>query len=209
MHPGSDRDVAVGWRSPIQGTVRIQASVAHAQIGGNGIEWWILRETPQEQKTLAHGTMDGKGSQKIPADTPARDLSGVAVASQDMIYLVVGPKGAYQCDTTIIELIITEVGERSRVWNMTQDVVGTLHDGNPHGDNQGHVAVWHFCDRPAASALEAPSEPPIDLASQAVSAREFIKELRNNKLSTIRQRIRTRGDAGHELAAASAAASRL
>ena len=35
-----------------------------------------------------------------------------------------------------------------------------------------------------------PSEPPIELASQAASAREFIKELQERKLSTIRQRIR-------------------
>ena len=35
-----------------------------------------------------------------------------------------------------------------------------------------------------------PAQPPIELASQAASAQEFIKELQSRKLSTIRQRIR-------------------
>jgi hypothetical protein len=191
MHPGSDRDVAVGWRSPIQGTVRVQASVAHAQAGSNGIEWWIVRESPQERKTLAHGATDGKGSRRITADERAKELAGVAVAPQDTISLVVGPQGAHHCDTTIIELVLAEAGQRGRVWNLTQDVIGTLHAGNPHADGQGHTGVWRFCDRPSAST-PAPSEPPIDLASQAAGAREFIEELRGRNLSTIRQRIRAR-----------------
>ena len=53
MHPGPDRDVAVGWRSPIQGQVKVKASVAHAQAGGNGIEWWVVRETKTDRKNLA------------------------------------------------------------------------------------------------------------------------------------------------------------
>jgi len=189
MHPGSERDVAVGWRSPIRGTVRVQASVAHAQVGGNGIQWWIVLETPQHRKTLAYGTTEGTGLRKIPADAQAKDLAGVAVGHQDMISLVIGPKGAHPCDTTIIELIITEEGQRGEVWNLTQDVIDTLHVGNPHADNQGRADVWHFGDRLPEAAV---SEPPIDLASRAASAREFLEELRNKKRSTLRQRIRAR-----------------
>jgi hypothetical protein len=188
MHPGPDLDVAVGWRSPTQGPVRIQASVAHAQLGSNGIEWWITRETAKERTTLAHGVT--LGTSKLPADAQVKDLGEVAVEPGDMISLVIGPRGPHQCDTTIIGLIISELGEGGRVWNLTQDVVGTLHAGNPHPDGQGRANVWHFyCEKPSAPPA-IPSEPPIELASSASSAREFIQELQRRNLHTIRQQIR-------------------
>ena len=43
MHPGPAENVAVGWRSPIEGNVKVTASVAHGQSGSNGIDWWIAR----------------------------------------------------------------------------------------------------------------------------------------------------------------------
>ena len=83
------------------------------------------------------------------------------------------------------------MGGRGRVWNLTQDVVGTLHAGNPHADGQGQADVWHFySERTSESSPVLPSQPPIVLASQAASAREFIQELQARKLTTIRQQIR-------------------
>ena len=122
MHPGPDHDVAVGWRSPIKGTVSVVSRVAHAQRGSNGIEWWIARETKVGRKTLAHGTTEGSGERKIPSDSEAKELGAVAVETGDMISLIVGPKGSHPCDTTIIDLIITEAGGRGKVWNLTEDM---------------------------------------------------------------------------------------
>jgi hypothetical protein len=188
MHPGATDDVAVGWRSPIKGTVTVSASVEHAQKGSNGIEWSIVHQTRTDRDELTHGSTDGSGGQEIPADADARKkLDAVAVEPGDMISLVVGPKGAHPCDTTIIEFAITEVGGSGRIWNLTQDVVGTLHAGNPHADGQGNAGVWYFYSVPPSAA---PSEPPIVLSSRAASAKEFIKELQDRKLSTIRQQIR-------------------
>ena len=59
MHPGPDRNVAVGWRSPIKGQVKVKAGVAHAQSGGDGIEWWIAhadQDRPQESGLMARPT---------------------------------------------------------------------------------------------------------------------------------------------------------
>jgi rhodanese-related sulfurtransferase len=196
MHPGSDRDVAVGWCSAIQAVVRVQAGVAHAQNGSNGIEWWIARETPLERRTLAHGVTDGAG--QIPAEAQARELGEAAVAPGDMISLVVGPKGPHQCDTTIIELVIAEVGGSGRVWNLTRDVVGTLHAGNPHADGQGEANVWHFYSEKPSAPPVIPSEPPIELASQSSSAREFIQGLQRRNLGTIRQHIRAHAEQSWE-----------
>jgi len=188
MHPGPEQDVAVGWRSPIQGLVRVQASLAHAQSGGNGIEWWIAHENSAERKTLAHGVTDG--TSKTPISAQAKDLDQVAVEPGELLSLVVGPKGAHQCDTTIIEFVISEMGERGQVWNLKQDVVGTLHAGNPHADGQGRTNVWHFYCEKASAPPVIPSEPPIELASKASTAREFIQELQRRNLRTIRQQIR-------------------
>jgi hypothetical protein len=187
MHPGATEDVAAGWRSPIKGVVRINAGVAHAQRGGNGIEWWIAHETRSGRKNLAHGTTDGSGAQKIPTGADTTKLSEVNVEPGDMISLVVGPKGAHQCDTSIIELVIAEVGGRGRIWNLTQDVVNTIHAGNPHADGQGNADVWHFASGKTAAI---PSLPPLTLGSKATSAKEFIKELQARKLTTLRQRMR-------------------
>jgi hypothetical protein len=190
MHPGSDCDVAAGWRSPIQGLVKVKASVAHGQSGSDGIAWWIVQETKTDRKNLTHGTTDGTGAQTIPVEADVQKLGEVAVEPGDMVSLVVGPKGTHFGDTTLIELVITEVGGRGRVWNLTQDVASTLHSGNPHADGQGNADVWRFYSEESAASPSIPSQPPLVLASQASSAREFIKELQARKLSTIRQQVR-------------------
>jgi hypothetical protein len=186
MHPGSQDDVAVGWRSPVKGTVTVRAHVAHAQRGSNGIEWRILRVTNMERKTLAHGGTEGRGQRKIPSAAEAKELGAVAVEPGDTISLVVGRKGIHYCDTTLIDLVISEVGGSKGIWNLKEDVVGTLHDGNPHADARGQADVWYFY----RLSSPVPSQPPLDLASHAASARDFIKELKARKLSTIRQQTR-------------------
>jgi hypothetical protein len=191
MHPGPAQSVAAGWRSPITGLVKVKARVAHGQSGGDGIEWWIACETKTQRQHLAHGTTDGSGAQSIPAEGEAKALGAVAVESGDMISLVVGPKGTHYCDTTLIELVITEVGGRERVWNLTPEVIPTLLEGNPHADGQGHADVWQFyAEKTTIIPQMIPSEPPLVLASRAASAREFITELQGRKLSTIRQQTR-------------------
>jgi hypothetical protein len=189
MHPGSQADVAVGWRSQVKGTVAVRARVEHAQHGSNGIQWQIVHATNAETKTLACGATDGWGQRKIPSAAEAKELGAVAVEPGDMISLVVGRRGTHQCASTLIELVISEVGGQGRTWNLTEDVVGTLHDGNPHAGAQGQADVWYFY-KPATPAPLIPSQPPLALASQAASAAEFIQALQARKLSTIRQRIR-------------------
>jgi hypothetical protein len=146
----------------------------------------VVHSTKTGRKTLVLGSTNGTGSQTIPAEAAAAKLSEVAVEPGDMLSLVVGPKGSHQCDTTTITLVITEVGGQGRVWNLTDDVVKTLHAGNPHADGQGNAAVWHFyAEKPVVL-----SEPPFSLASNATSVAEFIKELKAKNLSTIRQKTR-------------------
>ncbi|MHB1461750.1 MAG: hypothetical protein ACYC1M_10755 [Armatimonadota bacterium] len=194
MHPGQSAEVAVGWRSSIKGSVKITASVAHAQTGSDGIEWWITHDTKAKHDELAHGATDGTGSQSIPAGPEqTKALGSVKLEAGDVLSLVVGRKGSHVCDTTLVSLVITEVGGRGRTWNLTQDVLSSLHAGNPHSDTQGNAEVWQFAMQNSAVSPGIPSHPPISLASKATSARAFLKQLKAKELSTIRQQTR-----GHE-----------
>ncbi|MCX6872306.1 MAG: hypothetical protein NTW21_00630 [Verrucomicrobia bacterium] len=190
MHPGAEREVATGWRSPINGQVTVKASVAHGQNGGDGIEWRIVRDAKTGRENLAQGVTNGAGAQSIPAEADTRKLSEIAVVPGDMISLVVGRKGSHYSDTTILGFVITETGGQGRVWNLTNEVVGTLHAGNPHADGLGNAGVWHIYSDSPATTSPSPVQPPIVTASQAASAQEFIKELEARKPSTIRQQTR-------------------
>ena len=186
LHPAPDRDVAVGWCSPIRGRVRVTGKLAMGDSkGGNGIEWSVVREGKSKWQILARGAIDTGGSQDFPADTDAKKLAEVAVEAGDVLSLVVGAKGGdHLCDTTIVELQFAEVGGAGRVWNLTKDVVDSVHAGNPHADVFGNAGVWQFY------ASSAPSEPSFSLAADATTAREFVKELAARGMETIRQRVR-------------------
>jgi hypothetical protein len=192
MHPLPDRDVAVGWRSPLDGRVSIRASAAMGDTrGGNGIEWAIVRDAKARRNVLARGVVGPGGSQSIPDNAVAGTRLEAVVESGDMVSLVVGAReGNHFCDTTIIELVITETEAGGRTWELTREVVDSIHAGNPHPDAAGHPGVWHFYSQPAVTPPPQPSQPPFDLASQAKTAREFLQELGARKLATIRQRTR-------------------
>jgi hypothetical protein len=201
MHPGPTQSVVVGWRSPISGRVKARGRVAHGQSGGDGIEWWLAHKTRTQRQHLSHGVTDGSGTRAIGAETDTKALDEIAVEPGDMISLVVGPKGTHYCDTTVIELVFTEVGGEGRVWNLTDDVVGTLQAGNPHVDGDGRTGVWSFYTEETVSITQLiPSEPPIALASSARNAREFIAELHARNLRTIREQTRTHEEQSWERA---------
>ena len=196
LHPSTDRDVAVGWRSPLRGRVSIKASVAMGDAhGGNGIEWAIVRDTGTRRQVLAHGNIGAGGSRKIPENAEAGKRLEASVESGDMVSLVVGAKGGdHGCDTTIVELAIAEIEAGGQTWDLTHEVVDSIHTGNPHTDAAGHADVWHFYSEPAAIPSPQPSEPPFALASPAKTAREFELELGAKRLTTIRQRTRAHAE---------------
>ena len=187
MHPGSDRPVAVAWRSPIQGHVRVKARVADADpTGGNGIAWSITHDSRTGRQVLGQGTINNGGAQAIPRESEAGRLSHIAVAPGDLLSLIVDARGGdNSCDTTTVELLIRAEGKEPRRWDLTQDVVDSIHAGNPHADAFGHQNVWHYYMPENDSHLA-----PVLLLSHAVSARQFQEELAARKLKTIRQRVR-------------------
>jgi hypothetical protein len=191
VHPSPDRDVAVGWRSPIAGKVSVRAKVTDAHpSGGNGVEWSIVRDAKSGREVLSSGAIDRGRSQTIPPPADAAKLAAVVVRPSDVVSLVVGARGSYVCDSTSVELTIAEVGGKGRTWDLAKDVVADIQAGNPHADSFGNAAVWHFHAPRRPPEHEDFRVPPVMFESKATTAREYVKELAERRLKTIRQRVR-------------------
>jgi hypothetical protein len=171
MHPGADCDVGVGWRSPMDGRVKLEGNVADAQPGGDGVEWSVL----SGRRVLAQGVIDDRGAQSVPP-------TDIAVRKGDTLALVIGRRGTHHADSTAIKLVITEVGGQNRTWDLAKDVMDHLPSDNPC------AGVWSFFQSTPPPVYLPP--PAFKLQSKANSAREFVAELTAKNLATIRQRTR-------------------
>ena len=161
FHPSPTLDIAVGWRNPSAGRVSVRAKVTDAHpSGGNGVEWSIvLRDAKSGRKVLAGGTVGMGGSQTIPPPADAAKLAAVTVVPGETISLVVGSRGSHACDSTSIELTITDVGGSGRTWNLAKDVVSNMQAGNPHADSFGNKKVWYFYAPPHLAGMAKREEP--------------------------------------------------
>ena len=140
VHPSPKGGVAAAWRSPIAGAVEIRSRTIDADDKcGNGIEWQLNHRSGREAKQLATGKLDNGAKAESPT-------TNATVAVGDLIELVVLPRGAYECDTTVIDLDVSETSGSKRKWNLTREIVPSLHAGNPHADALGNSEVWHFYD---------------------------------------------------------------
>ncbi len=141
-------------------------------------------------------------------ESPATNAT---VAAGDIIELVVLPRGAYECDTTVIDLDIAE-NNGNRKWNLTREIVPDLHAGNPHADTLGNTEVWHFYDASEnAKAVAAGSLLAKWVASpeDAGTARAIHEVLTSGKIETnalhaglnaaLKQLTEPRGPVGQEL----------
>lgn len=153
VHPTPTEFVAVVWKSPFKGEVRVVAKVADAHAScGNGFAWWLEKQTQARAAIVAEGAVDlGKETVVAP-----RQLT---VSLGDLIVLAIDARdGNHFCDLTEIELTVTEIGkEKGRVWDLAAEVADDVLAGNPHADLLGNKGVWSFVkgpsrDRPIGSA---------------------------------------------------------
>ena len=139
IHPSPDEYVAVAWKSPIAGRVRIEAIVADAHAGcGNGVAWWLEHGHDSHRQKLVGGEFDdGKAATIEPreADVQSGDLVCLAVAAREHNHF---------CDTTLVDLTVTELDGSHRKWSLSADVADNVLTGNPHADKLGNPGVWHF-----------------------------------------------------------------
>jgi len=159
VHPSPNSGVAIGWKSPISGPVRVTGKLMDADVTcGNGITWGLgLRLPGGGTIELATGGFENGGSQDVVMGRATSDrLASLRVEAGQMLQLAVLPKGDYACDTTVVELEIREVAGEQRVWSLSRDVVpdllatgsgaGAKGNANPHADKSGAPDVWHFYD---------------------------------------------------------------
>lgn len=143
-HPTPLEFVAVAWRSPIAGTVRIASRVAHAHPAcGNGVAWWLEHRRGERAVVLGEGALDlGKDSSPV--------MQMLRVEKGDSLVLAVDPRNAeHTCDMTEIWLTITQAAEPNQVWDLAKDVNGDVQAANPHADQLGNKDVWTFARGPA------------------------------------------------------------
>ena len=143
VHPSAQSQVAIGWRSPIAETFRIEPAVNHAHIGcGNGIRWALELRRGQTRQTLAQGNLAAGKLAKIDP------VEAVGLLPGDLISLLIGSRGDAGCDLTGVNLAITSVSAQPQTWNLAADLSGDILVGNPRADLFGHAGVWHFYTEP-------------------------------------------------------------
>jgi len=140
VHPSPTQDSVIAWRSPLEGRVRIRGRVADADRScGNGTAWHVELLSSSGSLPVAKGTVARAGEGRFePGDAFAVHLG-------DVVKLVVNARdGNYNCDTTQIDLTLTEVDGDRRIWDLASDVVDQISQSNPVADAYGHAGIWHF-----------------------------------------------------------------
>jgi len=166
MHPMPKIRAAVGWRSPINGNVVIDAKIQRAHLDcGAGITWALQLRHGAVRQQLAAG--EAKGGEVIPVKTAGE----IRVQQGDLVSILIGPRnGDHTCGLTAVDLVITSQGENTREWNLAADVAPNPLAGNPHADHFGNPAVWHFYSEPDKGGDVAPTLPDGSLLTQWQSA---------------------------------------
>ena len=138
-HPSPTLFVAAGWRSPINGVVRVEAKLADAHPEcGNGVEWVIQHRSGNKMGNLWQGEFETGASATMTAKT-------IPVREGELVSFILGPRqGNHSCDLTEINLVITETGGDKRVWDLAKDVSPNIMESNPHADGYGNKQTWHF-----------------------------------------------------------------
>jgi AraC-like DNA-binding protein len=144
VHPSPTLGAVVAWQSPLEGKLKLEGAVADADNHcGNGIHWSVRHNDANGMTILEEGEIDNAHEKEV---FSSREMN---VRQGDVLSLVVRPRGQdHACDTTRIELNLTEVDGQKRVWNLASDVVDRIQDANPLADTQGNSQVWHFCAEP-------------------------------------------------------------
>ncbi|HTU25460.1 MAG TPA: PSD1 and planctomycete cytochrome C domain-containing protein, partial [Pirellulales bacterium] len=159
VHPSPTGGVAVAWRSPIAGMVRVRGRVVDGDPnGGDGVAWSVDRRRGHGSEQLAAGAIESGGSQELANLPDLRPLDHVEVQPGDVIWLAISPRTTYAYDTTVVELEIAETATDGRTWSLARDVIADplkTGYGNPHGDAYGNAGVWEFVDLLAGSEAAA------------------------------------------------------
>ena len=160
VHPSPTLESVVAWRSPLDGQVRVKGLVADADNKcGNGAAWRVEHLSESGRSVLAEGVIDNGRDARFAPKTV------VAIRKGDVVSLIINARDkSHACDTTHIDLTLSEVGEKKRVWDLASDIVDAVSSGNPLPDSYGHEKTWHFCSGGGTSPAKSPIPPGSALA---------------------------------------------
>ena len=141
MHPSPTQEAIAHWRSPLEGKIQIKGLVADVDdVCGNGAAWRLELLSESGTVTLAEGEFDNGGRAMF------QPKGEYTVRRGDLVSLVVNSRNKqHGCDTTHVELTVSEVGDKKRKWDLASDVVDRILDSNPLPDSYGNAETWHFC----------------------------------------------------------------
>lgn len=144
VHPMPQECVAVVWKSPLAGKVKISARIASAHPAcGNGVAWWLEHRSSERAVMFAEGAIGVGGSAKVDGKT-------LTLQQGDQVILGIDARnGDHGCDLTDIALTIKEDKPGGREWNLANDISPSVLDGNPHADRHGNRDTWSFVHGPA------------------------------------------------------------
>lgn len=168
VHPSPTLRAAVGWQSPINGSLKIAGTVTHAHPEcGNGVTWFLEHRRGTTRRQFASGVAQGAKEAKI------GPLEDIAVQTGDVISLLIGPRdGNHSCDLTNLDLKLSESAEKGKVWDLTADISPNVLAGNPHDDRHGNKGVWHFYTEPDKPNALSPAIPAGSLLSKWQATRD-------------------------------------
>jgi len=166
VHPSPTLQAVVGWRSTIASPIRVEAKVQHAHPEcGNGVTWSLELRRGAIRQRLATGIAHGPNVVTVP---PVENL---VVQPEDVISVLIGPRdGNHSCDLTAIDLTLTSIADKGRVWDLARDVSPDVQAANPHADQFGNAGVWHFYTEPVTGASLGAVIPAGSLLTQWQSA---------------------------------------
>ncbi|MEO7299981.1 MAG: DUF1549 and DUF1553 domain-containing protein [Verrucomicrobiota bacterium] len=168
LHPAPKTGVAIAWQSPVSGTVQIHGVIKDADANcGDGVQWNITKSAG----LLAEGAIDNGGSQTLGEQ---EKLKSITVAAGETVHFTILPKGDYVCDTTLLDLQISELTGARRVWNLTNEVARDFLKQNPRADSFGNSNVWHFLD--LATALKSFGDASSPLKKLSSLVREKVSD---------------------------------
>jgi len=109
IHPGWSHLTIVGWRSPINGNVKINGEFAspYASGGGcgDGVKWYIDKGAT----TLTSGSFPNGSSQNVQQGTNGSSLTNISVQQGEFIYFILDYNTNAMCDATKFDVTISPV----------------------------------------------------------------------------------------------------
>jgi hypothetical protein len=154
VHPGPASSVAVTWKSPFTGNVRIAGKLADADpVAGDGVAWMVTHRRGAVARTLARGDLKNGAAQPIDAGSAAKSLLAIPVSAGDVIRLIVLPKKTHICDTTTVTLAI-HAADGSASWDLTTDFLASPDAEGKANSPVGRLASWSINELDGLASLD-------------------------------------------------------